>query len=202
MAEVFEFTERDAGRAVAAARERRLPLFVDFWSPGCKGCERMEADTYERAEVSRFVRDRFVAVKYDTSAPGPELKALSGSTPLLWTPTLVVLDADLREFRRLVGFVPPGELLDELGLGLALADLHHSRPGGALDRLRRLAVPGVSSVAAEAVYWSGVAAFRKEGRSVDALRREWRALEAEHPSSPWRTRADVFVDASAAGGGD
>jgi thiol-disulfide isomerase/thioredoxin len=195
MDEIFEFTERDAGRAIEAARERRRPVFVDFWSPGCKGCERMEAVTYANPEVRRFVAERFVGLKYDTSRPGPELKALAGSAPLLWTPTLLVVDADLREHRRAVGYVPPGDLMDELGLGLALVDLYHSRPADALDRLRRLSTPGLSRVAAEAVYWAGIAAFRKEGRSVEALAREWRALEHEHPASVWRTRADVFAEA-------
>jgi thiol-disulfide isomerase/thioredoxin len=190
---LFEFTECDVDRAVETARARSLPLFVDFWSPGCKGCERMEADTYARNEVRRFVADRFVAIKYDTSRPGPQLKTIAGSTPLMWTPTLVVLDASLREFRRVVGFAPPGDLMDELGLGLALLNLYHGRVNEALDELRGLATPGISRVAAEAAYWTGVAAFRKEGRSVEALAREWRALDYEHPASVWRTRADVFA---------
>jgi thiol-disulfide isomerase/thioredoxin len=194
MDEIFEFTEREVGRAIEVARERRRPLFVDFWSPGCKGCERMEAVTYASAEVHRFVAERFVGLKYDTSRPGPELKTLAGSAPLLWTPTLLVLDADLREHRRAVGYVPPGELMDELGLALALLDLYHSRPGEALERLRRLSAPGLSGVAAEAAYWAGVAAFRKEGRSLEAVRREWAILEHEHPASVWRTRADVFAE--------
>jgi thiol-disulfide isomerase/thioredoxin len=193
MAEETWYTEQDVDRAFETARQHRKPVFVDFWSPGCKGCEKMEAVTYASAWVREFLAESFVVVKFDTSARSAEAKKLSGAAPLLWTPTLLVLDHEGREVRRAVGYLPPQDFAGELELGLGLAALYHSRPGDALERFKRLARGHANAeIASEAAYWAGVAAYRKGGRDIDGLRVEWGVLSAKFAGSPWHARADVF----------
>jgi thiol-disulfide isomerase/thioredoxin len=188
MAEVRWFTNATAGAALEAARESRKPLFVDFWAPGCKGCAKMEEVTYRNGAATGLIAREFVGVKYDTKAPEEHLRSLTGTTALLWTPTLVVLDPRGTEVRRLVGYVPPEELTAELELALGLVDLLHARAESALARLEEVG-EGDSAAAPEALYWAGVAAWRTGG-GLGALLPWWDRLQDRFPESPWWARAD------------
>jgi hypothetical protein len=179
--------------ALARARREAKPLFVDFWSPGCRGCAWMDAVSYTDPEVAALLAGHFVCVKYDTRRGDPDLLRLSGPNALLWTPTLVVLDPSLSEVRRLVGYLPPRELDAELAVGLALVALRRRELDRAIELLRSVAdrVPPPSA-APEALYWAGVAAYYQDGRSLASLSDWWREIGARHPRSAWRERANVL----------
>jgi hypothetical protein len=162
----------------------------------------MEACTYADAHVQALLLTEFVCVKYDTHNADPDLAELTGNAPVLWTPTLLVLD-DGAEVRRLVGYVPPDELTAELDVALGLVALRQHALDEALERLQSVAdrVPQ-PTVAPEALYWAGVAAYYRDGHSCAALARWWREIGARYPRSAWYRRADVLhpprIDASAA----
>jgi hypothetical protein len=183
----------DIDDAVARACREAKPLLVDFWSPGCRGCAWMDAVSYVDPAIAALLAGRFVCVKYDTKRGDPDLLRLNGSNALLWTPTLVVLDPGLSEVRRLVGYLPPRELDAELTIGLALVALRRRELDYAIGLLGSVAdrVPPPSG-AAEALYWAGVAAYYRDGRSIASLAEWWREIGARHPRSAWRERAAVL----------
>jgi thiol-disulfide isomerase/thioredoxin len=185
----------DVEDALERARREDRAVLVDFWSPGCKGCQAYERETYPDADVAAFLNERFVAIKYNTHQPSADLKRLTGTTALLWTPTLVVLTPQLREVRRMVGFLSPDELLAELGIALGLADLARQRYPEAAARFAPVAHTDLPT-AAEALYWLGVAEFYRGGKSIAPLAPHWRAIGERFPESTWWTRADVLDEAA------
>jgi thiol-disulfide isomerase/thioredoxin len=189
------FPQGEIEAGLRRARQEGLALLVDFWAPGCKGCEAFEDRTYPDAAVARFVNENFVAVKYNTHQPDGEFKRLVGNSPVLWTPTLVVLTPHLREVRRVVGYLSPSEVVAELSVALGLSALLQQRPAEAAQRLDPVSRSD-SPAAAEALYWLGVALYYREGRSISALTPAWEEIGARYPASTWWTRADVLSDAA------
>jgi hypothetical protein len=202
MSTIEWYTQGRVDDAAARAKRELRPLLVDLWSPGCRGCEWMEVCTYADAHVQALLLTEFICVKYDMQRADGDLPRLAGNTPVLWTPTLIVLDNGA-EMRRTVGYVPPDELTAELDVALGLVALHQGALDDALERFQDVAdrMPQ-PTVAPEALYWAGVAAYYREGRCQTALARWWREIGARYPRSAWYRRADVLqpprLDASAA----
>ena len=95
--------------------------------------------------------------------------------------------------RRIVGYLPSEEMLAELQLSEALIELLHTNAHGAYEILENLVDHFPEThVAPEALYWLGVAAFRKHGRSLEALIPKWQAIYDRYPQSTWWTKADVI----------
>ena len=72
----------DIDGAVARACREAKPLFVDFWSPGCRGCAWMDAVSYAEPAIAALLAGHFVCVKYDTKRGDPDLLRLNGSNAL------------------------------------------------------------------------------------------------------------------------
>ena len=192
MKEINWFTEAQIEEALEASKTTLRPIFIDFWSPGCKGCAKMDAVSYEDDSVIRFLYERFICIKYNTKSPNTYLKKLTGHAPLLWSPTFVVLDYHLSEMRRIVGYLPPEELLAELTISEGLIELLHTNAHGAYLKFESVIDDFSETHAApEALYWLGVAAFRRNGRSLKALIPKWQAIYDRYPQSVWWTKADV-----------
>jgi hypothetical protein len=152
------------------------------------GCARLDAVTYPVASIATILSDRFVPVKIDSDAQ----RGVAARFHLLWTPTLVALDARGAVLRTVIGFLPPSELAAELTLMNALWALrynHHDQARALLEALRRN--HGGAAVTPEAHYWEGVAAYR-QSRDKDDLWAVWRALVVAHPGSVWAKRTTLL----------
>ncbi len=172
-----------------AARETRLPLFIDFWAYNCAGCEGLEAATYPDQEVARFLADHFVAARIN-SDERPDLAREFG---VFWTPTLVTLHHLGQRLRETIGYLPPAEMLPELALTAALYDLRSARAGEAEARFQEVVDRfGASSAAPEALYWKGLAAYRRSKDKED-LWITWRELAAAYPESIWAQKTTLLV---------
>jgi hypothetical protein len=194
------------GAALDDARASGRPLLVDLFSRTCLGCAKLVATTYAEPRVQRFLAEHFVCVKYDTRRPNEWFRRLNGAVAHVWHPDLVVLDARATdravEARRVVGYLPPDHLVAQLLVGLGVVRLHHTDPGAALDAFTRAAgTAPASDVAAEALYWAGVAAYRAGG-GLAALVPWWERIGREHPGSDWAARADCLDVVLPAGGFD
>ncbi|HEX7125759.1 MAG TPA: hypothetical protein VF406_08260 [Thermodesulfobacteriota bacterium] len=118
-------------------------------------------------------------------------KDLARQFRVLWTPTLVVVHPAGIVTREWIGFLPPPELLAELELAEALVELRSARAAAARDRLRAMRERGNGRhVAAEALFWEGVAAYRASGNKDD-LWPAWREVVARYPESPWALRTTL-----------
>ncbi len=84
------FIADDYPRALAEARARHLPIFLEAWAPWCHSCKSMQAYVYTDAKLVPFA-DRFVWLAIDTE------KAANAATiarfPVGAWPSMYVIDA-------------------------------------------------------------------------------------------------------------
>jgi protein-disulfide isomerase len=84
------FIEDDYPRALAEARRRNVPLFVDAWAPWCHSCLSMREYTFTDRSLAPLAKD-FVFLSVDTEKP--ENAAFVRKFPNEVWPTLYVVDA-------------------------------------------------------------------------------------------------------------
>ncbi len=66
---VVPFIEDDYPKALAQARARNLPIFLEAWAPWCHSCRSMQAYVYTDAKLAPFA-ERFVWLAIDTEKAG------------------------------------------------------------------------------------------------------------------------------------
>src|SRR5687768_13945825 len=99
---IIHFTEAETDKAFLLAKQEQLPVLIDFWAPGCKGCKKMELTTYQSSEALFYIDKNFVFVKYDiTNRSVPKIQ----SSPILWTPTFIVFANDGSEIKKVTGYL-------------------------------------------------------------------------------------------------
>ncbi|WPB78202.1 thioredoxin family protein [Archangium violaceum] len=109
------FIEDDYPRALAEAKSRGLPLFVDTWAPWCHTCRSMRAYVFTDEALARH-SGRFVWLEVNTDLPGNA--QFQEKYPVEFWPTFFIIDP--REEKALVRFagsatVPQLEKLFEDG---------------------------------------------------------------------------------------
>ncbi|WP_434384398.1 thioredoxin family protein [Melittangium boletus] len=109
------FIENDYARALAEARSRGVPLFVDTWAPWCHTCRSMKAYVFTDPALAKHA-GRFVWLEVDTDQP--RNADFLEKYPVESWPTFFILDP--REEKALVRFagsatVPQLEKLFEDG---------------------------------------------------------------------------------------
>ncbi len=87
--EALPFIEDDYPRALAEARERKVPLFVDSWATWCHTCRFMRAYVFSDPILSKEA-NRFVWLSIDTEKE--QNAAFLGKYPIDVYPTLLVID--------------------------------------------------------------------------------------------------------------
>lgn len=147
----------------------------------------MDAVSYPDDKVTRFINDSLVPLRVPYDA-----KPLSDDFNVKWTPTLVVVDATGKEHYRIVGFLPPEELVPSLLLGMAKTHFDLDQLTEALLILERIADEFPKSGSApEAVYLRGVTGY-KTTHTAEPLKAAWRKLDKEYPLSEWAKRAAPY----------
>jgi thioredoxin-related protein len=187
---IHYFSEAETETAFQLARQKQLPVLIDFWAPLCKGCRKMELTTYQRPEIRSYLEEHFVFVKYDiTNRSAPRLS----SSPILWTPTFTVFANDGSEVRKVTGYLDSEQYHTELEIGRALAFLRKGQPQTALDILETLtkAAPH-QALLPEVLYWTGVAAYFLHQRKPESLLPYWDRLLRAYPRSTWAERANCL----------
>lgn len=112
----------DLAKALAEAKQAGKPVFIDFEAPWCGWCRALEEKTYPDPKVRDLAR-QFVCVKVNTDRHAD----LAARYKVRGLPTLVMLDADGQEVRRVEGFRGAEVLADELRRG-ASGDRTPSKP--------------------------------------------------------------------------
>ena len=137
----------------------------------------------------QFIRESFVTARAHIKEQ-PEAFPRFGAQ---WTPTILILDPDGKEQHRLEGFLPVPDFLAQLRLGLAHAGKARGDWSEAERRYRELALdPAAGEVAAEALYWSGVAQYKATG-DPSALGATAESFRSRFPDSPWAKKASVWA---------
>lgn len=145
----------------------------------------MGAVTYPDPRVKSLMQRAFVPVRLDVDADAAARRAFGSAR----TPTLLVLDADGREWRRHSGFLDPDRLLAQLSLARlveALERQDYEAAGRRLGDARRWAEAD-PELRAEALYHTAMAAYRSSEDPAE-LSAGWRRLLDEFPGSEWAER--------------
>ena len=83
------FVENDYARALADARARQIPMFVDAWAPWCHTCSSMRSYVFPDPSLSRYA-SRFVWLSLDTERQ--ENAGVVGRLAVDVFPTLFAID--------------------------------------------------------------------------------------------------------------
>jgi hypothetical protein len=110
----------------------------------------------------------------------------------LWTPTVLVLDANGVERLRIEGYLPKTEFRAELEMGLARVAFMHKQWADAERRYAEIVerYPD-SKVAPEAVYWQGVSHYKRTNDHT-VLREMANAFAEKYQDSVWALKASVW----------
>jgi thiol:disulfide interchange protein DsbD len=100
--------EQDLEGALARAKATGRPVLVDTYADWCAQCKELDERTWPDPQVAAWIRDRAVAVRIDTDKVRKDLASRLG---ILSYPTVILLDPDGRERRRILGFQDPAAML-------------------------------------------------------------------------------------------
>lgn len=143
----------------------------------------MGAVTYPDARVIETINGEFVPVKQS-----PHEEPLASQFWVRWTPALFVCDPYGNPHQRIVGFLPPHELIPYLLLGKGKTLFDHKRFNDALAALERVLGEWPQSFAApQAVYYRAISRYRTTHDRLH-LKIGHQLLKAEYPDSEWTTR--------------
>lgn len=168
--EVLPFLHDDYESALALAKERGVPLFVDAWAPWCHTCRSMNETVFTDQRLAT-VADRFVWLSIDTEK-AQNAGFLERHPQQVW-PTLLVIDP--KSERAVLRWLGSGtvEQLEAL-----LADGERAARGGAtgadalLARADRLYAEGKASESAEVLEEAlreAPAGWPRRSRAVESL---------------------------------
>ena len=156
----------------------------------------MDTVTYPDPAVTEAVNTHFAPLTINLFDRHPDFKEASAGARIPWAPTLVFSDAKGRELRRYVGWLPPESFLAELTLVRGIAGVGQGQFESAAEILAPLdAEYADKEVAAEGLYWLGIARFLAGSKDMEALRGCWEKLVEKHPGSRFATHASVIKDA-------
>ena len=99
---------QDLEGALAQAKATGKPVLVDVYAEWCAQCKELDEKTWPDPQVAAWVKDHAVAVRIDTYKVRKDLAQRLG---ILSYPTVLLLDGDGRERRRILGFQDPAAML-------------------------------------------------------------------------------------------
>jgi thioredoxin-related protein len=140
-----------------------------------------------------FVSSNFLAVRVHVQRNRDEYKELAARYNAQWTPTILILDSTGQERHRIEGFLPADDFLAQLELGAAQLAMARQDFPDAEQRFRGIIErDSQSEVAAEAMYWAGVARYKATGDAA-ALKATANDFRERHAGSTWAKKASVWA---------
>lgn len=146
---------------------------------------------YPDERVVKFISENFVPVRVDVRKNPAPMERFGA----FWTPIVVILDPSGTERYRFEGYLPVNDFLAHLTLGLG----HVAFAAGNFEEAERRFNEVVdkypeSEQAAEALYWRGVARYKKGDAS--ALAETAAEFTRRYETSSWAKKASVWKKAS------
>jgi thioredoxin-related protein len=172
--------------AAQLARKLRRPILVDVYQDNCGGCDRLVDETFADPRVASAIAQRFVPVKLHLMQD----RELTREWQVFWTPTILFGDRSGRIRYTSPNFLPADEFLDLLDIGEAMVAMRWQEYDSAITLLTGLEMrsPG-GPLTPEAIYWRGVAAYFRDGKSSKSAHTVWdNDLIPAFPDSIWAKR--------------
>lgn len=107
---VFEPTSFD--EALAKAKSEGKLLFLDAYTSWCAPCKKMSDNIFPLPEVGRAFTPRFVSIKIDMEKG--EGKQIAAKYAISAYPTMLVIDGEGKELKRIVGYRSGDELIRDV----------------------------------------------------------------------------------------
>jgi tetratricopeptide (TPR) repeat protein len=147
---------------------------------------------YPDPKVVRFIEENFIPVRVHVREDADEYKRLGARYGQQWTPTILILDPNGKERHRVEGFLPAGDLLAQLTLGLGHSAFARGEFAEAERRFREVVEKYPETDAApEALYWAGVAGYKATG-DLAALHDTAREFQKRYRDTSWAKKASVW----------
>jgi thiol:disulfide interchange protein DsbD len=96
--------EQDLEGALAKAKAEHRLVLVDIYADWCAQCKELDEKTWPDVGVKQWIAQNAVAIRIDTDA---KRKDLATKLQIRSYPTVLLLDAEGRELRRILGFQKP-----------------------------------------------------------------------------------------------
>jgi thiol:disulfide interchange protein DsbD len=96
--------EQDLEGALARAKAERKVVLVDVYAEWCAQCKELDEKTWPDASVKQWISQNALAIRIDTDA---RRKDLAERLQIRSYPTVILLDAEGKELRRILGFQKP-----------------------------------------------------------------------------------------------
>jgi tetratricopeptide (TPR) repeat protein len=144
----------------------------------------MEAVTFPDPKVVDFIQGNMIPLRLPH-----DHKPLAEQFQVKRTPHLIALDGECKAHHRIIGFMPPEELIPSLFLGKAKVHFDGEDFEAALTFLEKLLEEYPKSGAApEAIFIRGVCLYKKT-HQPKPLKEAYERLHAEYPGNEWTKRA-------------
>ena len=144
----------------------------------------MDAATYPNPKVIEFFETSVIPVQLKHDA-----QPMAKDYGVKWTPNLLIVDGEGKEHHRIIGFLPPVELIPSLLLGIGKARFNRDELEAAIAAFERvLAEYPYAGAAPEAVFFRGVALY-KSTHTPQHLKEAYQKLQTEYHCSEWARRA-------------
>jgi hypothetical protein len=153
---------------------------------------------YPDERVARFITQNLIPARVHVRENADEFRRLAEQYGEIWTPTLLIVEADGTLRHRIEGFLPADELIAQLRVGLGHAAFKRRQWPEAERQFRAVVdeYPATGS-APEALYWSGVSRY-KESNDPGALADTARQFTNRYEDSTWAKRSSVWLPQPAA----
>lgn len=100
--------EQDLEGALAKAKAEGKVVLVDIYAEWCAQCHELDEKTWPDPQVQAWVREHAIAVRIDTDKVRPDL---AEKLQIRSYPTVLILDGEGKELRRMLGFEKPPKML-------------------------------------------------------------------------------------------
>ena len=144
--------------ALASAKEANKPVLVDFGAEWCGFCKKLDRETFGDANVIQFVRQYLIAVKVD----GDRSRKLRQRFSVEGYPTILFLNSDGAELKRIKGFRSAGAFLSDATAAV--------RSSNTLEKLTAAAAQAPHDTSAQRAYARALNAVGNSSTALAVLR--------------------------------